>query len=552
MSEVIGKESSPSFGEIPDGYRPKWSMMPFIALGVAMIIVDATIVNVALPTMISTLHLNSSDAEWLNSIYSLVFASLLITLGRLGDRFGRRKLFAIGVVIFVAASLFTALSSAGSTIIFGRFLQGIGGAMVLPNTLSLVNANFYGKDRQIAFAIWGSTIGGVAALGPLLGGWVTQTFSWRYAFLVNVPVGVAILIGTIFVVLESKDEKIEKGSDLIGNFSIIVSLTFLVFALIEAQRYGWYKPIAKLRLFGFTWASTSISPIPFAILIAIVALAIFTGYELRRGKSGKVTLIETKLFRISSFTFGNIAALIISLGEFGILFALPLFLQGARGYGALGTGVILLGLAIGAFLAGGAVAPLSKRVSAVTVVRIGLFLEIVGVASLALTISPTGPVALLDIPLFVYGFGIGFATAQLTGVVLSDVPISKSGIGSGISSTSRQLGSALGIAILGSVLLSQLSSVLSSSLTKIPSIPAPIASQAVSVVRESAGAAISSLYKFPNGGAIHSAAVNAMVDATRSASLTAATFIAVGFIATLSLKKKVGATESTRDVSNEI
>ena len=537
MAEVVGEKITQPFGGIPDGYLPKWSMMPFIALGVAMIIVDATIVNVALPTMIATLHLNSSDAEWLNSIYSLVFASLLITLGRLGDRFGRRKLFAIGVVIFVAASLFTALSSAASTIIFGRFLQGIGGAMVLPNTLSLVNANFYGKDRQIAFAIWGSTIGGVAALGPLLGGWLTQSFSWRYAFLVNVPVGLVILVGAVFVVRESKDDKMIKGSDLFGNFSIIVSLTFLVFSLIEAQRYGWFRPTTKFELLGFAWTLTTVSPIPFAISISVVAFLVFTFYELRRGRTGKVTLIDTKLFRISSFTFGNIAALIISLGEFGILFALPLFLQGARGYGALGTGVILLGLASGAFLAGGAVAPLSKKLSAVTVVRIGLLLEAIGIVGLALLISPTRAVATLDIPLFIYGFGVGFATAQLTGVVLSDVPVAKSGVGSGIASTARQVGSALGIAILGSVLLSRLSSSLTTSLHNLQSLPAGLSEHVVSIVRDSAGAAIPSLLILPNGAALHEAAVNSMVSATREAAATAAVFILVGLFATLSLRK---------------
>ncbi len=537
MDEVIGKEADTSFGMIPEGYSPKWSMMPFIALGVAMIIVDATIVNVALPTMISTLHLNSSDAEWLNSIYSLVFASLLITLGRLGDRFGRRRLFGIGVLIFVGASLFTAVSSTASTIIFGRFLQGIGGAMVLPNTLSLVNANFYGKDRQIAFAIWGSTIGGVAALGPLLGGWLTQTFSWRYAFLVNLPVGLIIIFGIVRFVRESKDDKIDKGSDLVGNLSIIISLTCLVFSLIEAQRYGWMKPISSFELLGLKWSSKSISPIPFAILISILALIVFVVYEIRRSKVGKTTLIDTRLFTISSFAFGNIAALIISLGEFGILFALPLFLQGARGYGALGTGVILLGLAGGAFLAGGAVAPLSKRLSAISVVRIGLYLEVVGIVALALLISASRPVALLDIALFVYGFGVGFATAQLTGVILADVPVSKSGIGSGISSTARQVGSALGIAILGTVLLSRLSSGLSSSLLHLHGLSSATSLQVVEVVRSSAGAAIPALLKYPSGSSLHLAAVNAMVSATRFAALTAAAFILIGLAATLLLRK---------------
>jgi MFS family permease len=155
--------------------------MPFIALGVSMIIVDATIVNVAIPSIIRDIGISVTDAEWVNSIYSLVFASLLLTTGRLGDIYGRRRLFLLGTVVFVVASLVAALAPSAGVLILGRFLQGIGGAMLLPASLSTVNALYQGKDRAIAFAIWGSTIGGTAALGPLLGGWLTTAFSWRWA-----------------------------------------------------------------------------------------------------------------------------------------------------------------------------------------------------------------------------------------------------------------------------------------------------------------------------------------------------------------------------------
>ena len=173
------------------GHRRRWVAMPFIALGVAMIIVDATIVNVAIPTIIRELHTTASSAEWVNSIYSLVFASLLITLGRVGDMYGRRRLFMTGTIWFVVASLVAATASSSGMLIFGRFLQGIGGAMILPATLSTVNSLFRGRERAIAFAIWGSTIGGMAAVGPFLGGVLTTDLSWRWAFLINVPLGIS-------------------------------------------------------------------------------------------------------------------------------------------------------------------------------------------------------------------------------------------------------------------------------------------------------------------------------------------------------------------------
>ncbi|HEY5186472.1 MAG TPA: MFS transporter, partial [Actinomycetes bacterium] len=159
--------------------RGKWRPMPFIALGVSMIIVDATIVNVAIPSIIRDIGISVTDAEWVNSIYSLVFAALLLTTGRVGDIYGRRRLFLVGTVVFVAASLVAALAPSAGVLILGRFLQGVGGAMLLPASLSTVNAMYQGKDRAIAFAIWGATIGGTAALGPLLGGWLTTAFSWR-------------------------------------------------------------------------------------------------------------------------------------------------------------------------------------------------------------------------------------------------------------------------------------------------------------------------------------------------------------------------------------
>jgi len=159
-----------------------------------MIILDATVVNVAIPTMVKDLDLTTTDAEWVTAAYSLTFASLLILAGRMADRFGRRLLFVIGVIVFVLASVLVAASDTSTTLIAARALQGIGGAMILPASLSVLNSVFVGKDRAIAFAVWGGTIGGMAALGPLVGGWLTTYASWHWAFLINVPIGIAVLI----------------------------------------------------------------------------------------------------------------------------------------------------------------------------------------------------------------------------------------------------------------------------------------------------------------------------------------------------------------------
>ncbi|MDA8115947.1 MAG: MFS transporter, partial [Actinomycetota bacterium] len=210
-----GREPEPAGGAGTAARR--WRAMPFIAVGVAMIIVDATIVNVAVPTIIRELHLGATGAEWLNSIYALVFAALLISFGHAGDRWGRRRLFLLGAVIFVAASLIAATAPNGAVLIAGRFIQGIGGAMILPATLSTVNAMFTGHERAIAFAIWGSTIGGFAALGPLAGGWLTTDFSWRWAFLVNLPIGAIVVIGILFFIPETSDPTTRRGLDVPGN-----------------------------------------------------------------------------------------------------------------------------------------------------------------------------------------------------------------------------------------------------------------------------------------------------------------------------------------------
>ena len=253
-----------------------WVVLVLICLAQFMVVLDATIVNVAVPSIIRDLSLDSTSAEWINTVYALVFAALLITLGRLGDVFGRRRMYVGGLAIFVASSMLAGLAPNGEILIAARLLQGIGGAMILPSTQSTLNANFQGRDRAIAFGIWGATIGGMAAVGPLLGGWLTTYLEWRWAFYINLPIGILAILGTLRFIGESRDERAQRGFDLPGFILITIGLAAFVFGLIEGRTYGWWEPARPFSLLGFDWPLTTISPIPFAIgggLVVLIGLA---------------------------------------------------------------------------------------------------------------------------------------------------------------------------------------------------------------------------------------------------------------------------------------
>ena len=187
--------------------RLRWVGLVFISIAVSLIIVDSTIVNVAVPAIVDDLGITSTEVQWVQEAYTLVFAALLLVFGSLADRFGRRRVMLIGVVVFAAASVLAALAPDGGMLILARLVQGVGGSMILPTTLSIINATFRGRERGIAFAVWGSTIGGMAAVGPLLGGWLTTAFSWRWAFGINIPLGVIIVIGVLLTVAESRSDR---------------------------------------------------------------------------------------------------------------------------------------------------------------------------------------------------------------------------------------------------------------------------------------------------------------------------------------------------------
>ena len=485
----------------------------------------------AIPAIVDDLGITSSEVQWVQEAYTLVFASLLLVFGSLADRWGRRRMLLVGVVIFTLASVGAALATSGELLILARLVQGIGGAMMLPTTLSLLNATFRGRERAIAFAVWGSTIGGMAAVGPLLGGWLTTEFSWHWAFLINVPLGIAIVVGVLLTVDESRGDAV--SVDGIGAVLSVITVGTLVFGLIEGRTYGWLTTEKDLTIGDWTWP-WDIPPVSVAFAVAALGLVAFVAWGIHRRRVGRSTVIAFGLFRIPSFRNGNIAAMVVSLGEFGLILALPLWLQFVLGFEAVQTGLILLALAIGSFAASGLAGALSGRLAPVWIVRAGILAEIIGVAAVGFVIAPDASWGPLVPALFVYGFGVGLATAQLTGVVLADVPTAEGGQASGTQSTARQLGAALGIAILGTVLFSTTSSTLTALLDD-RGVPAAQRDQVVSAVVDSAGGAIAGLEESPQTAAIADDAKAAFSTGTKYASFTAAGFLAVGLLATLSL-----------------
>lgn len=528
---VSAPASTPAAAGDFTGVPHRWWAMAAIALGTSLVIMDATIANVALPVVIDDLHMTATQAQWVSAVYSLVFASLMLTSGRFGDLFGRRMMFVAGLVVFMASSLVAGSASSPEVLLVARLVQGIGAAMVLPATTSTINAMFTGKDRTIAFAIYGSAIGGMAAVGPLVGGWLATDASWRWAFWLNIPFGIAAVILAARCLPETRDRTLRRGIDWSGTVLATLGLGGIVFALVESSSFGWLHQ-----------ADGALSPVPFALVGGVVLIGLWGWAEQVRHRRGAIVQAHLGLWRIANFRYGAIASLVIALGEFGMLFALPLVAQGALGYDALGTGWLMMVLAIGTFLMSGAVPQLTRRIGARRVVQLGVLVEALAVAALALALP--GTAVSIGACLFLYGLGVGMATAQVTSVSLAEVPVGLSGEASGMLTTVRQIGSALGVAVLGGLLISSLTHGTQSRLDAIP-LPPAARSAVVTAVHDSIGAAIPGLQRDPRTTAAADLASEALVDAAKVSTGVAGGILGVGFLATLALTE-VSAEETLR------
>lgn len=508
-SRALEGPAADSHRDAPGGSptAPPWKALWVLAAGLAIIVLDGTIVSVAMPTIIDSIGISLTDAQWVTSLYNIVLAALLLPLGKLGDEKGRKALFLIGIVVFMAGSGLAALSGAAAPLLASRTVQAIGAAMIMPSTLSIVSASFRGRDRAAAFGVWGAVMSGAAALGPLLGGIFTETIGWRWIFLVNIPVGIVIVaLGLKFVPHTGGASALPGASDPTGasrrrgrgplSFldvpgTVLASLgaALFVFGLIEGNTYGWWSPTAPFSVAGIEWPTGwAVSVTPVALFVGAALIVAFVVVERLRGARHKAVTLDMRLFSIPSFSWGNLTAGAVSAGEFALVFVLPLYLVNTVGLSTIRAGLVLMAMALGAMVSGALARKLAAALGAARVVQLGLLLEIIGVAISVTIMKPSMSPLWFAGTLIIYGVGLGLASAQLTSLVLGRVPVAQSGEGSATQSTVRQLGSALGAAISGTALSVALGRIVPGLLSAIPGMPAAAVWGLVDSLRGSAGA----------------------------------------------------------------
>ncbi len=427
--------------------RYRWIALVFIALGLAIVIIDNTVLNVAIPYILRDLNASFDGIQWVISGYALIIATLLITVGKLGDVWGRKKVFLLGTILFAVGSFVASISQNILVLFFGEALiEAIGASMMLTSSLVLLVSEFQGRERAVAFGVWGSVAGASATIGPLFGGFLTTYYSWRWSLRINVVIALIAIIGSIFI-KESFGEKGEEF-DFLGVLFSGIGLFCLIFGFIEGQRFGWITPISDFTLLGWHWP-LSISIIPFVFNIAIIFLLAFIGWEFYLEDMGRMPLLRMSLFTNRTFNIGLITLFILALGQFGAFFIFPLYLQNVLGLTAFQTGLVFISSSIVILFIGPISGFLASRIGPKWIISLGMFFLAFGtywlVQSIAVAISPWS----LTPPLIVFGLGIGMSSAQLTNIILSGVPVSFSGEASGVNATIRQVGTSIGIAIIG-------------------------------------------------------------------------------------------------------
>jgi len=431
-----------------------------LSLSLAIIVIDATIVIVALPQIQKDFSISLKDLEWITSLYALIFGSFLLSWGKLSDEFGRKLIFMAGISTFIVGSIIDGFSLNLSQMLVGRVIQGFGAAMASPSTLSILTTTFTGKSRNVAFGIWGATAGAAAVLGPVLGGYFTTYISWRWAFFINIPIGIAALVGAALVMRETRFKDPKYTTDYPGLILITVGLASVLFGLIEAQTYGWLVPNQDFSVGGFSWPTSNPVSLPIvSIITGIILLGIFTFYEIRRARKGLVPLFDFSLLKYKGFRYGLFTVTIVAMGEFGAVFIISIFLQTVKGLSAINAGLTFLPMAISVFIFAPIAGILATRFGPKWIITTGMVLEAVALFGMSQIISISNPVYYLYPVLIVYGAGVGLAISQVTSTVLMSIPWQKAGVGSGANNTVRQIGSAFGIAVIGAILVAQISAV---------------------------------------------------------------------------------------------
>jgi len=433
--------------EIPaDVYRRRWVILGVLCTSLLIIVIGNTSLNVALPKMSEALGLTNSQQQWVVDAYSLVFAGLLFTAGTLSDRFGRKGFMQAGVVLFGAASAYaTFVASTAVEVIGARAVMGIGGALVMPATLSILVNTFPARERARAIGIWAGVAGGGGALGLVLGGWLVEHFWWGSAFAINVPVTITALILGALIVPTSRDRHPSK-LDPIGALLSMIGLGVFVYGLIEAPKWGWAS-VTSLGIIG----------------AGIAVLGIFALWELHT----KSPMLDVRLFKDRRFGVSSVGMSLVFLTMFGFFFVVSQLFQLVLGYGPFESGLRMLPIMPVMIIFSTRAAGLVERFGARTVVTTGMLLTAAGVLILSFLTASSGYGHVL-LGMFVMASGMGLTMTPMTELIMSSVPRDKAGVGSAMNDTTREVGTTLGVAILGSILSSGYTSNLGGAVSGLP------------------------------------------------------------------------------------
>ncbi|NTW29472.1 MAG: MFS transporter [Coriobacteriia bacterium] len=445
-----------------DPYARKWWVLVAVCMALFMVMLDATVVNVSIQSITKGIGASFSDAEWVLNAYTLVFASMLVTFGRLGDMFGRKRFFVTGLLVFGTGSLMCGLAATPAILIAARVLQALGGAFMVPATLSLTAASFPPHQRGMAMGIWGAVSGAATAAGPLLGGVLTDAFSWRYIFFINLPIVLIAIPFALWAIPESKDNRSHKV-DWLGAALSVGVLASLCYGLIEGPKVGW-GDARTLSYFG----------------LAAVVLMLFLAWERR----AKEPIIDLRLFRNRGFSAGSASGAVLMFGMMGLFFLVPMYLQAQLGYTARATGLAMTPMSAAILVAAPMAGRLSDRIGSRWLMFAGMLTAAVSVFWLSFLSAGDGWQWLI-LPLVLAGVGMGLVMAPMTSAVMAVAPKGEEGAASGVLSTMRAIGGVFGVAVLGAVFSTAMASNMVKALPSVQALPTAAIPYVTQVVENS-------------------------------------------------------------------
>lgn len=490
-------------------YKRRWWTLVTIAISVLVVGLDSLIVNIALPSLQRDLGATISDLQWIVSIYTMIFAGLMLTTGALGDRLGRNRILQAGILIFAGASLGASFANSAAVLIIWRAVMGIGGSMILPATLAIVTNTFPKEERGKAIGIWAGINGVSIALGPIIGGLVIENLNWHWIFYINLPVAVVALTLGWFFVPNSRDPK-PKPLDIPGTLLSTAGLAALVFGLIKSNDWGWRDPAVIGTLCGS------------AVLITLFIL--WERHTLQ-------PMLDMSLFRNRRFAAGVFSIVIMGLALFSLSFCNTLFMQFVKGYSPLQTGLRYIPLAFGVLIGAGSSDRIVRRIGTSRVMFIGFL----GTAALSVIFSfwkPGVPYWQIGLVYGGLGFFLGYITAPAATAIMEALPEARAGVGSAVNSVFRMVSGSVAVAVFGTILTNIYSSSFSKAVSAVPNLPAEV----IKPAGNSVGAAVTIADKLPEqiGQVLSTIAKNSFMDGWQVMALVTCGMCVIGGIFVLS------------------